>query len=143
MPHHQLVVVAAAGKLRPVWRVLEAADLLLVRCQRPEGLLGHAHVSVADGAVSGPSGQDVVVPSQRTDSRRVALEGAQELVDFCIPDFDDARVASNGYVWSFLLPADAGDAVLSLMNVAELGDFGGGSAPQVDAAAEADAEHVG
>mmetsp|Transcript_31408 Transcript_31408/g.59737 ORF Transcript_31408/g.59737 Transcript_31408/m.59737 type:complete len:488 (-) Transcript_31408:17-1480(-) len=157
IPHQQLVIVPARrehGTL--VERPLQPAHLLLVPAQphlvrRIRPRIAEVDEPIArsrreEGGMSGgrsaraPASREL--PGERADAGRVSRHGAHELRRGCVPELDVAAGAADGEVTSALAPRDGGDGVLGGTQIAELGDAGGGGAPEVDAASESDGEDV-
>ena len=140
VPHHELIIVPAAGQLTVVAVPTEAAHLLLVTDEAAEPVLRGAHVAVVDESVSRARRQDVGVPGEGANPGGVAFHGPQTTGSFGIPYLNMAVAGANGEMCAFLDPRHARDGVL--VEGAEFGDAAALGVPHVDAGAESDTNDV-
>lgn len=122
---------------------LEAAHLLPVALQPPLGLQRwRTDVPLQDDTVTAAGRELLGVPGQRPHTRRVALQHRQLLAGRRVPDLHEALVCAHGHQVPPLGPAHRGHRVAFHREVTQPGHLAGARAPQVDAGAQAHAEHV-
>lgn len=118
-----------------------------------------SNISLQNDTVSAARRQHLTIPRQCTDTGRVALQFVDLLVSCYVPNLNISVICSNSHQISLkknssiftiskkkyaypLIPSNGSDWIRVAGEITESCDLAGESWPQVDATAEANAQHV-
>lgn len=140
-PYIQKVVVAARRELAVIVAPLESTYLALVPDKLVDVVVLHANVPLQNGAISAPAAQQLIRPRESTHSRAMPSH-RQNLAAFArIPELHFALVGAHGEVRAPRRPRDRAHGV-ARREIAEFRNFARACAPEVNAGAQSNGEHV-
>lgn len=124
LPNVQHVIVPPTRQIFPVRGPLQAADFLGVPGNCGYNVLSLSHVVMDNLAAAAAAAQDVRVPGEGGDARRVALHDAQAFHLGAVPELHGAAGRSHGQDVALLDPGEGADVVVAL-ELEELFDVSG------------------
>lgn len=95
IPYEQLVIVPSARELVLLYVPLESTDFLSMTRELRDVVRGNSDVAVVDESIVGSRTENVVVPGECTDARRVSTHRTDQSTLVRVPDLDTTRFRTN------------------------------------------------